>query len=259
MRRSGWSPLAQETSMPENWKRLYFVDRNSAVPAAGFADRWKQHSELGGQFPDLLRRHVRVRYCLALDAPELPPGGAARHDGIGMLWLGSPQALDRPNDDPNVTPIMRADELRVFEKPAFTWAMVVREEALIDGPLQPFVFLALFQRKDSAAQAPFLDGCRALARELAAPAGADAGISRAVAGTLVRPSTTQFDGTFELWFASREAAVPCVGRPGFRSLLESKLGPVVQGEGSTTYLAQVCHERLSAQVAAGSAARGVQA
>lgn len=239
------SHFAQETSVSKNWKRLYFVDRNRTVPASGFAARWRQHSDLGGQFPDLLRRHVRVRYCIALDAPGLPPGDAARHDGIGMLWLGCPQELDRPNDDPNVTPIMRADELRVFEKPAFTWAMVVQEETLIDGPLQPFVFLALFTRKDADAQAPFLDACGALARELVVSVGTNAGMSRIVAGTLVRPSTTGFDATMELWFATREAALAFAWRQDFRPRLEATLGPVVQLEGSAMYFAEVCHERLS--------------
>ena len=227
--------------MPPTWKRLYFVHRSPALPPEAFVARWQQHSRLGGRFPDLLRRHVRVRYCLTLAATELSTPLARLHDGIGMLWLGSPQELDRPNEDPDVTPTMRKDELEVFEKPAFTWAMVVREETIVDGPLQPFVFLARFQRQDPGADAPFLAACKELARE---PAMAPVG--RITAGTLVRPSTMESDATLELWFASREAAVACVGRPDFQALVERTFGSVVRSQGRAAYLTQVCHERLAA-------------
>lgn len=218
--------------MASTWKRLYFGLRNPQLAADEFPARWKQHPQLGGQFPDLLRRHVRVMYGVVHQAPGLPRAQAHAYDGIGLLWLGSPEQLDRPNDDPNVTPTMRRDELAVFQRPVYDAAMVVEETAVVDGPLTGVALLHCVKRKPGTSPADFTAACEALRPQLAqAPA-----IRRCASGVVVRQPTIDFDGLLELWFDSVEAALAAPG---------CDLAALVDAQASASFLLEICHQRLS--------------
>ena len=79
------------------WKRFYFVRRNPVIAAPDFPARWGAHGDLGGTFPDGLKRHPRTNYGVVT---AMRGGTAAmRHDGIGLLWLGSPEWADRASSD----------------------------------------------------------------------------------------------------------------------------------------------------------------
>jgi hypothetical protein len=221
--------------MARTWKRLYFGRRNPPLPAQEFPARWKQHAQLGGQFPDLLRRHVRVMYGVVNQASGLQQPEPHSYDGVGMLWLGSPEQLDRPNDDPNVTPTMRRDELDVFQRPVYDAAMVVEETPIVDGPLTGVALLHCVKLRPGTAPADFTAACQALAPQLAQlPA-----VRRCASGIVVRPPTIDFDGLVEFWFDSVEAALALAHDPVFR------LDSLIDAQASPLYLVEICHQRLS--------------
>ncbi len=85
--------------MAATWKRAYPVRRDPRLTAEEFRRRWKQHSDLGQTFPDVVGRNRRVVYCLANKALGERIGASGEYDGVGLLWLRSPEALEAANAD----------------------------------------------------------------------------------------------------------------------------------------------------------------
>ena len=108
------------------WKRAYLVRRNPGLPAEAFPARWRQHSELGGTFPEIRARHRKLNYCLVDHAAGALIGADTTYDGIGMLWLSRPDLHNAPIADRTVGCIC----LIASEKPA-------RFKGLFSRLLQP--------------------------------------------------------------------------------------------------------------------------
>ena len=223
--------------MPVVWKRAYLVRRNPRLSAAEFPLRWKQHSELGMTFPDVVRRNQRLAYCLVDHAAGERIGADRDYDGIGMLWLRSPELLDAPSADPTAVPTMRADELKVFHQHAFASSVMLEENVLADGPPARVAVLTFVKRRADLSREAFR---AAWVQAGAQPvAGALAGkIRRRVRSTAVLDPTIAFDGLAEMWFDHRDDAVAGAGSDdGGQELTEPAA--------SMRFLTEICHERVS--------------
>lgn len=98
-----------------DFKRIYAIRRNPAVPVTRFADRWRQHALLAQGFPDIVREYPRLAYCLVRhDLAADCPGLSDAFDGIGLLWMSDLAVRGNPGRDPGISPTMREDELKVF-------------------------------------------------------------------------------------------------------------------------------------------------
>ncbi len=230
--------------MTPTWKRFYFSRRHASLTLEQFPERWRQHARLGASFPDGMRRHTRLNY--ALIDPVHSPAASLQYDGIGILWLGSPDMLDRPNDDPTCTPIMRRDELLVFTQPVYDSAMVVEERICKAGPLTKFALLRYIQRTEGVGDAAFGAVCDAIGNTLSGPQAA-ARVSRCAWGTVVRPPTIRFDSHMEFWFDTRADAVAALDNTAFQVQAMAPLQDMVAAasDSEALYLVEICHERLT--------------
>lgn len=138
------------------WKRYYFVRRNPVIAAPDFPARWGAHDDLGGTFPDGLKRHPRTNYGVV----TAMRGGTAvmQRDGIGLLWLGSPEWADRASSDPLHRPTMQQDGLRVFQQPVYDSAMLTKQRICKPGPLSKTALLC-FIRREGVSDATFGAAC----------------------------------------------------------------------------------------------------
>ena len=224
-------------------KRAYFVRRNPALSAAEFPQRWKQHSQLGAQFPDLLARHSRVLYCLADHARGGAIGASQAYDGVGLLFVSDAALIDTAPMDPNVLPTMRADELRVFHQNVFNSAIVAKEHILKDGPDGKIGILSFTRRHDGvtreALHAAFTQS------GLAATVAYQRNIRKHIEGEVVGEPTIDFDAMTELWFDSVDDAVATWNDSQFHAAWLAMQQPVVDATATMVFLTEVCHERKS--------------
>ncbi len=239
--------------MTPQWKRFYFARRNASLTRDEFPARWRQHAELGGSFPDGLRRHPRINYGIV----EAIDGGTPtmQFDGIGILWLGSPEWLDRASGDPAHRPTMQRDELLVFTQPVYDSAMVVEEHIAMAGPLGKSAILRFMKRADGVSEESFGQACDAIGAKLAG-GGSGTGVRRVAWSSTVRPPTIAFDCAIEFWFDTAKDAAAAMVDAQFDADAFGPLDFVARaGEGEAgsegtpadrdvTYVVEICHERL---------------
>lgn len=195
------------------WKRYYFVRRNPVIAASDFPARWGAHGDLGGTFPDGLKRHPRTNYGMV----RAMRGGTAamQCDGIGQLWLGSPEWADRASSDPLHRPTMQQDELRVFQQPVYDSAMLTEQRISKPGPLSKTALLR-FIRREGMSDAAFGAACEAVGRAMVEPPF-DASVTRCAWGTAVRAPTIAFDGVMEFWFDTPAQATAALDDDAFHA------------------------------------------
>jgi hypothetical protein len=226
--------------MTASWKRAYLVRRNPRLTAEEFPRRWKQHSDLGQTFPDVVARNRRVAYCLANKALGERIGATGEYDGVGLLWLRSPEALEAANTDPTAIPTMRADELKVFHQLVFNSAVLVEEHVLKPGADGKVAVLSFVRRRPGLSREAFQ------AAWLAAPSLEHAGkVGRHVKGLVIREPTVDFDGLAETWFDSTEDAVATWTDRGFRDALDAGEKDLVDPAATMRFLTETCHERVA--------------
>ena len=134
-------------------KRAYLARRNSALPAEQFVARWRQHMQLGLQFPELPQRYRQIRYCRVLHEADGIGGRNPGHDGVGFLVLRDATQLSAPYRDAAIGPTMRADELRVFSAHVADAALAAEEIVLRPGGGPVGVLQFLKRRAGTTAQA----------------------------------------------------------------------------------------------------------
>ncbi len=225
--------------MSATWKRAYLVRRNPRLTAAEFPGRWRQHSDLGGTFPEVRARNRKLVYCLVDHVAGQRIGADRTFDGVGLLWLRSPEMLDAPISDPTAIPTMRADELKVFHQQAFASSVMLEEHVLAEAGAPSVALLTFVRRAAGSTRADFAAAW--MRAGLAYSAAAPAAIRRQVRSTAVLEPTIDFDGLAEMWFETIEDAVAAGSDRGLRDALT---GPGLVDEGATMRLLTViCHER----------------
>lgn len=243
-----WSESVLSTSSrPPVWKRYYFVQRNPDIPAEEFAERWGKHGDLGGTFPDGLKRHPRTSYGLV----RTVAGGSTQlqFDGVGMLWLGSPEWADRASSDPLHRPTMLQDELRVFRQPVYDSAMLAEERISKPGSFSKAALLRFF-RREKLSDADFGIACDAVRRALS-QSPFDSQVTRCAWSTVVRTPTIAFDSCMEFWFATPELASAALADEEFRKIALQPMDFVTGLNASqasdcdVSYLAEICHTRIA--------------
>jgi hypothetical protein len=223
--------------MAATWKRAYLVRRNPRLTAEEFPKRWKQHSDLGRTFPDVVARNQRVVYCLANKALGERIGASREYDGVGLLRLRSPEALDGENADPTAIPTMRADELKVFHQHVFNSAVLTEEHILKPGADGKVAVLSFVRRRLGLSREAFQ------AAWLAAPIEHAEKVRKHVKGLVIREPTVDFDGLAETWFDSTEDAVATWTDRGFRDALDAGEKDLVDPAATMRFLTETCHER----------------
>lgn len=221
------------------WKRAYLVRRNPRLAAAEFPRRWKQHSDLGQTFPDVVGRNRRVVYCLANKALGERIGASGEYDGVGLLWLRSPEALEAVNADPTAIPTMRADELKVFHQNVFNSAVLVEEHVLKPGADGKVAVLSFVRRRPGLSREAFQ------AAWLAAPVAHADKLRKLVKGLVIREPTVDFDGLAETWFDTTEDAVATWTDRRFRDALDAGEKDLVNPAATMRFLTETCHERVA--------------
>lgn len=222
------------------WKRAYLIRRNPSLTAAEFPARWRQHSDLGGTFPEIRMRNRKLNYCLVDHAAGERIGADRTFDGVGLLWLRSPEMLDTPIADKTAIPTMRADELKVFHQPAFASSVMLEEHVLAETGAPPVALLTFVRR---AAGSNRVDFAAAWMKNGLAATVAPSTVRRQVRSTAVLEPTIDFDGLAELWFDTIEDAVAAGNDPQLREALAP---PGLVDAGATMRLLTVtCHERQS--------------
>ncbi|MBN9561040.1 MAG: EthD domain-containing protein [Alphaproteobacteria bacterium] len=222
------------------WKRAYLVRRNPRLTAEEFPRRWKQHSDLGQTFPDVVARNQRVVYCLANKALGEQIGASGEYDGVGLLWLRSPEALEATNADPTAIPTMRADELKVFHQHVFNSAVLVEEHVLKLGADGKVAVLSFVRRRPGLSREAFQPAW------IAALSAENAGkMSKHVKGLVIREPTVEFDGLSETWFDSTEDALATWTDRRFRDALDAGEKDLVDPAATMRFLTETCHERVA--------------
>lgn len=229
------------------WKRFYFVRRNPVIAAPDFPARWGAHGDLGGTFPDGLKRHPRTNYGVVT---AMRGGTAAmQRDGIGLLWLGSPEWADRASSDPLHRPTMQQDELRVFQQPVYDSAMLTEQRISKPGPLSKTALLRFF-RREGLSDAAFGAACEAVGRTMAEPPF-EASVTRCAWGTAVRTPTIAFDSVMEFWFDTPAQATAALEDEAFHAaaLKPMDFAAGSQARGGTDrdvlYRVDIFHERVA--------------
>ncbi len=223
--------------MPAVWKRAYLVRRNPRLTAAEFPGRWKQHSELGGTFPEVVARNRKLVYCLVDHAAGERIGADRTYDGIGMLWLRSPEMLDAPIVDPTAIPTMRADELKVFHQHAFASSVMMEEHILAEAGAPSVAVLTFVRRNPRLTRADF---AAAWGSGMSAGPG-PATLRRHVRSTAVLDPTIDLDGMMEWWFDTvGDAVAACAGADPLAGEAD-----LVDVGATMRFLTAICHQRQS--------------
>lgn len=223
------------------WKRAYLVRRNPGLPAEAFPARWRQHSELGGTFPEIRARHRKLNYCLVDHAAGALIGADTTYDGIGMLWLSRPDLHNAPIADRTAIPTMQADELKVFHQHAFASSVMLDEHVLGEDGTPSVALLTFVRRAAGMTRADFAAAWMPAGATVAAAMPAT--VRRHARGTVVLEPTADFDGLAELWFDTTEDAVAA----GNDAALRATLAPpgLVEPAATMRLLSVVCHRRES--------------
>ncbi len=222
------------------WKRAYLVRRNPRLTAEEFPRRWKQHSDLGQSFPDVVARNQRVVYCLANKALGERIGASGEYDGVGLLWLRSPEALEAANADPTAIPTMRADELKVFHQHVFNSAVLTEEHVLRPGADGKVAVLSFVRRRPGLSREAFQKAWLA-----AGPSDPAEMVRKHVKGLAIREPTVDFDGLAETWFDTTEDAIATWTDRGFRDALDAAEKDLVDPATTMRFLTETCHERVA--------------
>jgi len=189
------------------------VRRNPVIAAPDFPARWGAHGDLGGTFPDGLKRHPRTNYGVA----TAMRGGTAvlQRNGIGLLWLGSPEWADRASSDPLPRPTMQQDELRVLPQPVYDSAMLTEQRISKTGPLSKTALLRFIGR-EGVSDAAFGAACGAVGRTMAEPP-LNASVTRCAWGSAVRSPTIAFNSVMEFWFDAPAQATAALEDEAFHA------------------------------------------
>lgn len=197
------------------FKRVYVVDRNPSLSHGEFAPRWKQHAELSMQFPELPAQHSRLAYCCTLEQESGIPGASRQRDGVGMLWVRSPEMLKVQPRDPRMRPTMRADELLVFTGNILESLVTVKEELKKDGRGARFCLISFLQRQPELSVEAFREAWQRQANAFLESAGASPQLHRYVLGSALGKPTFPCDGISEMWFHTAADAVAFCGTPQY--------------------------------------------
>ena len=185
-------------------KRAYLARRNSALPAEQFVARWRQHMQLGLQFPELPQRYRRIRYCRVLHEADGIGGRNPGHDGVGFLVLRDATQLSAPYRDAAIGPTMRADELRVFSAHVADAALAAEEIVLRPGG-GPIGVLQFLKRRAGITAEAFRKNWRE--RHASLVLAQTPGLQGYVQNDVLADATIDCDGLSEMWFSDLAQAL----------------------------------------------------
>lgn len=222
-------------------KRIYLVDRGPGLTRAAFPARWEQHAQLGRSFPELADNYPSIAYCfIEHDVAGIPRGRAA-HDGIGLLWMRGPEAVNATFKDQSIAPTMRADECRVFSDVIRSRNCVAEEIVLRQGPRTPVCAISLLKRRAGTAREEFVNAWRnEHTAVVQGAAGFAASLRRYALNFAIEEPSLNCDGIAEFWFDDLGAARTAFSHPDYSArILEHQ--DTFADPASSTYLTTVCH------------------
>jgi len=202
-----------------NVKRIYVVDRNPSLQHHEFGPRWKVHSELAQQFPELVHQYPRLAYCATRNDDAGIPGASLARGGVGMLWLRSRDLLSAQPTDPAMRPTMQADELRVFTGLVMDSMITVNESVLKDGRGARVGLISFLRARPDQGQQHFGRALREQANALLAATEFSRLAQRYVINETFGRHSFDADGMTEMWFNSVEDAVVACNTAAYRQLV----------------------------------------
>lgn len=202
-----------------NVKRIYVVDRNPSLQHHEFGPRWKIHSELAQQFPELVHQYPRLAYCATLEDDAGIPGAGRARDGVGMLWLRGRDLLSAHPVDPAMRPTMQADELRVFTDLVMNSMLTVEESVLKDGRGAGFCLISFLRARPGLGREQFIQAWRRQADGLLDAGEFSSLVQRYAINAAFGKTSFDADGMAEMWFNSVDDAVRACSTPAYRKLV----------------------------------------
>jgi hypothetical protein len=202
-----------------NVKRIYVIDRNPSLQHHEFGPRWKIHSELAQQFPELVHQYPRLAYCATREQDAGIPGASRERGGVGMLWLRSRDLLSAQPVDPAMRPTMQADELRVFTGLVMNSLVTVDETVLKDGRGARFCLISFLRARPGLGREEFIQSWRRQADALLDAPEFSSLVQRYAISAAFGKASFEADGMAEMWFNSVEDAVRACNTPAYRRLV----------------------------------------
>lgn len=197
-------------------KRIYLVDRGPGLTRETFPGRWEQHAALGRGFRELAHNYPSIAYCFIEHDVAGIPRARAEHDGIGLLWMRGPEAINATFKDPAIAPTMRADECRVFSDVIRARNCVAEEVLLRDGPRTPVCLISLLKRRAGTTRDEFLGTWRdGHGPVVVAATGFAAGLHRYAQNHIIEEPSLDCDGVAEFWFDDLAAARTACSHPDY--------------------------------------------